>query len=111
MYLVKETSYNKKEDMFDYQESDVSHLVAHLKSLAEIRCLYYLNSKVITMKNNSSIIINCDSSRLVIFNHHLSNTSIRKGKHLIFQTYPKSIYYRLTSLSIEQAYFYAKKLV
>jgi len=31
----------------------------------EIRCFYYLYSKVITMKNNSSIIINRDTSLFV----------------------------------------------
>jgi len=65
--------------MFDYQESDVSHLVAHLKSLAEIRCFYYLYSKVITMKNNSSITINCDNSRLVIISprkHHFMHINL-----------------------------------
>ena len=86
-----------KKDMFDLPESDVSLMVLHLKSLAEIRCFYYLYSKVIT--------INWDNSRLVIINHHLSNTMYWKEKHLIFQTYPHSIYNMLTLLSIEHWHF------
>ncbi len=61
-------------------------LGVHLKStIVEIRCFYYLNSKIITMKNNSRIIINRDISLFVInatiFFYHLIN---RKGKHLIY---------------------------
>jgi hypothetical protein len=56
----------------------------HLKStVVEIRCFYYLNSKVITMKNNSNITINRDISLLVITSPPFI-LIVQKGKHLIY---------------------------
>ena len=57
--MSRKLAYNKK-DTFDSLKSDViPYLDEHLKStIVEIRCFYYLNSKVITIKNNSRIIIN-----------------------------------------------------
>ena len=54
-------------------ESNAFPVGEHLKSPScEIRCFFYLNSKVITIKNNSRIIIKKDNSLLVIINHRLS---------------------------------------
>ena len=59
-------AYNKK-DTFDWWNQMLSLCGVHLKSLScEVRCFYYLNSKVITIKNNSRIIINRDNSLFVI---------------------------------------------
>ena len=55
----------------------------HLKPVkkTEIRCFYYLYNKVITIKNNSKIIINKGISLLLITNHHLSFIgNEKKGK-------------------------------
>ena len=72
-----------KKDTFDCRNQMHSLIGLHLKStVVEIRCFYYLNSKVITTKNNSRLIINREISLFVIINHHLSFS--RKGKHLIF---------------------------
>ena len=80
--MSRKLAYNKK-DTFESCGSNAFPLGQHLKStVVEIRCFYYLNSKVITTKNNSRIIINLDNSLFVIINHHLSFT--RKGKHLIY---------------------------
>ena len=48
-----------KKDTFDWGIKCNPFMGTHLKSHScEIRCFYYLNSKVITTKNNSRIIIN-----------------------------------------------------
>ena len=60
---------------------------------------YYLNSKVITIKNNSRIIINRANSLFVIINHHLSYK--KKGKASdIFQMYPYILCQKYVRLSI-----------
>ena len=58
----------------------------HLKStIVEIRCFYYLNSNVITIKNNSRIIINWEISLFVIITTtFLLSFDKWKGKHLIY---------------------------
>ena len=73
-YVCSEGKLHKiKKDTFESCESDVIPYGWHLKStVVEIRCFYYLNSKVITTKNNSKIIINRENSLFVIINHHLS---------------------------------------
>ena len=82
MYLSRKLAYNKKGYIW-FASQMHSLMDVHLKShCCEIRCFYYLNSKVITTKNNSRIIINRDNSLFVIINHHLSFS--RKGKHLIY---------------------------
>ena len=56
--MSRKLAYNKK-DTFDCANQMHSLIGLHLKStVVEIRCFYYLNSKVITIKNNSRIIIN-----------------------------------------------------
>ena len=66
-------AYNKKRIRLIARIRRNPFIWVHLKStVVEIRCFYYLNSKVITTKNNSKIIMNREVSLFVIINHRLS---------------------------------------
>ena len=59
MNVSRKLEYNKKRIHLIAEIKCIPNIRLHLKSHScEIRCFYYLNSKVITIKNNSRIIIN-----------------------------------------------------
>lgn len=64
--MSRKLAYNKKGYIW-WAIKCIPFMDVHLKTQScEIRCFYYLNSKVITIKNNSRIIINWDNSLFVI---------------------------------------------
>ena len=74
-----------KKDTFDCcNQMFPEFLVASEINSVEIRCFYYFNSNIITMRNNSNIITNWEVSLFVInITTFLLSNDKWKGKHLI----------------------------
>ena len=82
MYVMKETSYNKKGYVWSGDQTLSCFVEAsEVTGLWNQMLLFYLNSNTITIKNNSNIMINWDVSPFVIsITPFFNNPWVKKGK-------------------------------